>query len=93
MTRANMPALGGFQNSEIGPYQTPQRAEQPAQKPPQETYTPPEQPLEPKRDLTQQVLEVSEAVVENAVPTLMAVGTGTIAFIGNAARFVTGGGF
>ena len=89
MTRANMPALGGFKDAEIGPYQTPQRAEQPAQTPPQETYTPPEQPLEPKRDLTQQIYEMSEAVV----PAVVGAAATGLSFLGGAVKFVTGGGF
>ena len=68
MTRANMPALGGFQNAEIGPYQTPQRTEKPAQATLQEKYTLPEQPLEPKVDMSPSVMETVSDVVETATP-------------------------
>lgn len=93
MTRANMPTLGGFQNAEIGPYQTPQRTEKPAQATLPETYTLPEQPVERKRNLTQQIYESSQAVLENAVPTTLAIGAGAFSFIGSTVRFATGGGF
>jgi len=93
MTQANMPALGGFQDAKIGPYQTPQRTEEPAQATLQETYTLPKQPIEPKRNLTQQLYESSQAVLENAVPTTLAIGAGAFSFIGSAVRFATGGGF
>ena len=96
MTKANIPALGGFQQTEVAPYVTPQRPEQPAQKPPQQSYTPPEKPLEPKQDLTQQLYEASETAV-NGLATAAVVG-GAVATKGLQAvmgliRFGTGGGF
>ena len=97
MTRANMPALGGFQQQEITPTTLPGGSSYtPPKLQPAQDYSVPETPTTRKVDMSIPVLEIAEDAVETATPYVvgaLAIGAGALNFVGNAVRFTTGGGF
>jgi hypothetical protein len=91
LTKANMPALGGFQEDSPQPYSLPGGSDY---KPPElegmaSDYVPMQPPLEPKQDLTQQIYETSKT----AVGVAAGVGFGILQGVGGVIKFATGGGF
>jgi len=91
LTKANMPALGGFQEQEPGPMTMPGGSNY---KPPQlegmsKEYVPQDLPATPKEDLSKQILQTTLSIAGG-----IAYGIGqTLNFAGGVVRFATGGGF
>ena len=101
MTKANMPALGGFTHHSRTPSVTAdQSTYTPPKLQPSQTYTLPDTPVTPKVNRSPSVLENVGAVVDQAMPAIIggaATGIGLLGGglmnIGGALRFMTGGGF
>jgi len=91
LTKANMPALGGFQEQEPGPMTMPGGSNY---KPPQlegmsKEYVPQDLPATPKEDLSKQILQTTLGIAGG-----IAYGIGqTLNFAGGVVKFATGGDF
>lgn len=76
MTRANMPALGGFQQQEITPTTLPGGSSYtPPKLQPSKKYLVPEPPVTPKVDMSPSVMETVSDVVETATPYVVGAAT------------------
>lgn len=96
MTKANMPALGGFVHNSRQPSVTAdQSTYTPSKLQPSKTYTLPDTPVTPPYQ-PPSVLENAGAVLHQAMPTLIGgaalLGVG-LQNIGGVLQFATGGGF
>ena len=91
LTKANMPALGGFQEEESKPMTLPGGS---TFKPPQlegmsQEYVPQDLPITPKEDLSKQVMQTALGIAGG-----IAYGVGqALNFAGGVVRFATGGDF
>ena len=97
MTKANMPALGGFTHHSRTPSVTAdQSTYTPPKLQPSQSYTLPDTPITPKVNRSPSVLENAGAVLNQAMPVItggaLLLGGG-LQNIGGALRFMTGGGF
>lgn len=97
MTKANMPALGGFTHHSRGPSVTAdQSTYTPPKLQPSQTYTPPNTPVTPNVNRAPSVLENIGAGLNQAMPAVIGgaalLGSG-LKNIGGVIKFATGGGF
>ena len=101
MTKANMPALGGFTHHSRTPSVTAYPTTYtPPKLQPSQSYTLPDTPVTPKVNRSPSVLENVGARLDQAMPVVLGVAAtgigllgGGLQNIGGAFRFVTGGGF
>ena len=79
MTRANMPALGGFQQQEITPTTLPGGSSYtPPKLQPAQPVQLPKTPPTPKVDMSPSVLETVSDVVETATPYVVGAGAAVL---------------
>lgn len=79
MTRANMPALGGFQQQDITPTTLPGGSSYtPPELQPSQNYSVPETPPTPKVNMSPDVLAIAEDVVETATPYVVGAGAAVL---------------